>query len=156
MQAETSVKYNREIWHAIQCVREELECPEREPSDSANARDHDPDLTDALMWLCMLVVMQDTSRISLYDSPMMHYLAVQGVDKQSRTLKPSFHYTPILAGMLWVNWLIMLEVAVPLEAWPAVTLKSRAEVDSVRDRIHELQQKHLCKGSFSPTASILS
>jgi hypothetical protein len=103
MQAETGVKYNQEIWHAIQCVREELECPERELSDSANARDHDPDLTDVLMWLCMLVVMQDTSRISLYNSPMMHYLAVQGVDKQSRTLKPLFHYTPILASMLWVN-----------------------------------------------------
>jgi hypothetical protein len=113
-------------------------------------------VTDALMCLCMLVVMQDTSRIKLYESPMMHYLAVRGVDEQSETLRPAFFYTPILAGALWINRLIMLEVAVPLEAWPALGLKSKAEVESVPDRIHELRQKHLCEGSFSPTASILS
>jgi len=100
--------------------------------------------------------MQDTSRISLYESPMMHYLAVRGVDEESQSLRASFFYTPILAGMLWINRLIMLEVAVPLQAWPALRLKSKAEVESVRDQIHELRQKHLCEGSFSPTASILS
>jgi hypothetical protein len=52
----------------------------------------------------------------LYDSPMMHYLAVRRVDLQRETLHAAFHYTPILAGMLWINQLIMLEVAVPLEA----------------------------------------
>ena len=50
----------------------------------------------------------------------------------------------------------MLEVAVPLEAWPRLDLKSKAEVESVRERIHELRKEHLCEGSFSPTASILS
>jgi hypothetical protein len=47
-------------------------------------------------------------------------------------------------------------VAVPLEAWPALGLRSKAEVESVPERIHELRRKHLCEGSFSPTASILS
>jgi hypothetical protein len=108
------------------------------------------------MCLCMLVVMQDTSRISLYDAPIMHYLAVRGVDEQAKAFRAAFFYTPILAAMLWINRLIMLEVAVPLEAWPALGLKSKTDVESVRDRIHELRQKHLCEGSFSPTASILS
>ncbi|ELR08160.1 hypothetical protein GMDG_08610 [Pseudogymnoascus destructans 20631-21] len=58
--------------------------------------------------------------------------------------------------MLWINRLIMLEVAVPCEAWPELRLKSKAEVDSVADRIHELRRKHLCEGSFSPTSSILT
>jgi hypothetical protein len=35
-------------------------------------------------------------------------------------------------------------------------LKSKEEVESVPNRIHELRWKHLCKGSFSSTASILS
>jgi hypothetical protein len=104
----------------------------------------------------MLVVMQDTSRIGLYESPLMHYLAVRGVDEQSKAFRAAFFYTPILAGALWINRLIMLEVAVPLEAWPAVGLQSKAQVESVRDRIHRLRKKHLCEGSFSPTASILS
>ena len=44
----------------------------------------------------------------------------------------------------------------PLEAWPALELESKAEVESVSNQIHELRKKHLCEGSFSPTASILS
>src|ERR1700722_704217 len=50
----------------------------------------------------------------------------------------------------------MLEVAVPLEAWPELGLQSKADVESVPKRIHELRKKHLCEGSFSPTLSILS
>ena len=104
----------------------------------------------------MLVVMQDTSCIKLYESPIMHYLAVRGVDKKSNTLQASFSYTGILAGVLWINRLIMLEVALPLEPWARLDLQSKAQVESVPDRIHELRRKHLCEGSFSPTASILS
>jgi hypothetical protein len=51
------------------------------------AKDWDPDLTIALMRLCMSVVMQDTSSIKLYESPIMHYLAVRGVDEKSKALR---------------------------------------------------------------------
>jgi hypothetical protein len=64
-------------------MREYLESPESPTSDSIEPKDEDYKLTNALMLLCMLVVRQDTSRISLYESPMMHYLAVRGVDEQS-------------------------------------------------------------------------
>ena len=93
-----------------------MKCPEGPEDDSIRPKDQDADVTNALMCLCMLVVMQNTSRIKLYKSPMMHYLAVRGVDEQSETLRPAFFYTPILAGALWINRLIMLEVAMPLEA----------------------------------------
>jgi hypothetical protein len=135
---------------------ESPESPERPAGDPIEPKDQDADLTNALMCLCMLVVRQDTSRIKLYESPMMHYLAVRGVDEQSETLRPSFFYTLILAGALWINRLIMPEVAVPLEAWPALRLKSKVEVKDIPNRIHDLRQRHLCEGSFSPTASILS
>jgi hypothetical protein len=132
---------------------EEAEIP---ADESIQPKDQDPDVTNTLMCLCMLVIMQDTSRISTYDAPMMHYLAVRGVDTQSKSLRPAFFYTPILAGMLWINRLIMLEVAVLLEAWPELGLESKADVESVSDRIHELRCKHLYKGSFLPISSILS
>jgi hypothetical protein len=148
---ETGVKYTEAQWKCIQRIRQELEdhTPESDEDD-------EPALKNALMCLCMLTIMQDTSRISLYDSPMMHYLAVRGIDSQSQLLRSAFFYTPILAGMLWINRLIMLEVAVPSEAWPVLRLQSKAEIESIPDRIHELRQKHLCEGSFSPTASILT
>jgi hypothetical protein len=77
-----------------------LESPESPAGEPIEPKDQDADLTNTLMCLCMLVVRQDTSRIKLYKSPMMHYLAVRRVDEQSQTLQPAFFYTPILAGTL--------------------------------------------------------
>lgn len=133
-----------------------MEEPEPASDEDVPAQDQDPNVTNALMHLCMLVIMQDTSRIELYASPLMHYLAVRGVDEHSKTFRAAFFYTPILAAALWINRLIMLEVAVPLEEWPGVGLRGKAMLVSVPERIHELRRKHLCEGSFSPTASILS
>ena len=155
--AETGVTYSQDQWQAIQEIRRHLEVPESEVVDAqARAQDQDADVTNELMHLCMLVIMQDTSRISLYKSPLMHYLAVRGVDEQAKAFRAAFFYTPILAAVLWINRLIMLEVAVPLEAWPALGLVSKAQVESVEKRVKELRRKHLCEGSYSPTASILS
>jgi hypothetical protein len=57
-------------------------------SNSTNLRNQDLDLrvTNALMCLCMLVVMQDTSHILLYKSLIMYYLAVRRVDEKSKIL----------------------------------------------------------------------
>ena len=131
-------------WQCIQKIRTELD--EGDPTDDD---EEDPELTSALMRLCMCTVMEDTSRIRLYHSPMMHYLAVRGIDQRGQSLRSAFFYTPILAGMLWINRVIMLEVAVPSEPWPELELNSKAQVDSVPERIHQLRQLHLCEGSFS-------
>ena len=63
-------------------------------------KDQDPNLTSVLMYLCILVIMQDTSRIKLYKSFIMYYLAMRRVDKKSKALQLLFFYTPILAGAL--------------------------------------------------------
>jgi hypothetical protein len=77
-----------------------LKCPKGPEDDLIRPKDQDANVTDALICLCMLVVMQDTSYIKLYKSPMMHYLAVRGVDKQSETLQLAFFYMLILASAL--------------------------------------------------------
>ena len=108
------------------------------------------------MCLCILVVIQDTSYIKLYKLPIIHYLVVRGVDEKSGTLRAPFFYTSILASALQINWLIILEVAIPLEAQPSLRLKSKAAVESIHQQVYKLYKEHLCKGSFSPIASILS
>ncbi|OBT83214.1 hypothetical protein VE02_08215 [Pseudogymnoascus sp. 03VT05] len=50
----------------------------------------------------------------------------------------------------------MLEIAVPLEAWPELGLQGKEDIKSIPERIHKLRKKHLCEGSFSATSSILS
>jgi hypothetical protein len=66
-------------------------------------KDQDPNLMGVLMHLCILVIMQDTSCIKLYESPIMHYLAVCRVDEKSKALQSPFFYTPILVGALWIS-----------------------------------------------------
>jgi hypothetical protein len=56
--------------------------------------------------------MQDMSKISVYDSPLMHFMAIISVNAYTKTLRLSFHYTKFLAAILYINRLIMLEVAV--------------------------------------------
>jgi hypothetical protein len=185
IQAETGVKFTEKQWKIVNRIRERLNNgppqyvnmgrpaqaesvdPELDTdlesdmdpeldTDPGSDTDPDPKLTNELMAFCMLIIMQDTSKVGLYDSPLMHYLAIQGVDIQAKALRSAFTYTPILGRMLWMIRLIMLEIAVPLEAWPSLRLKSRAEIESIPNRIHELRQQHLCEGSYSPASSILS
>ena len=154
-ETETGVKYSEEQWQCIDWMRTILQVDG--PDDEfTEEKERDYELTTELMRFCMLMVMQDTSRFnSVYDSPLMHYLAVRGVDTHTKAFRSSFFYTPILAGVLYMNRLVMLEVAVPIEGWRELQLANKDEIDSIPDRIHQIRQQHLCEGSFSPTSSIL-
>ncbi len=132
------VKFTHHQWVAICHIRQSLERLESPVADHAEPKDYDSNLTSLLMNLCMLVVMQNTSKISLYESSMMHYLAVRGIDEQGKTLRPALLYTRTLAGMLWINRLMLLEVAVPLEPWLALRLKSKGKIDNIPEQIRDL------------------
>jgi hypothetical protein len=104
------VAYTHEQWEATQHVRDHLSSPESASGESTNNKEQDADLTNALMCFCMLVVMQDTSRVRLYDSPLEYYLAVHGVDEKHQTLRAIYFCTLTLTSALWINRLTMLEV----------------------------------------------
>ena len=103
-----------------------------------------------------LLLTHDTSRISLYESPVMHYLAVRGIDIQAEGFRASIYYTNILAGILWMSRLILLEVAVPAEPWLQLRLEGKATIPSIPQRLRTIREKHLIEGSFSPVSSILT
>ena len=130
-ETETGVQYTRAQWECIQRIQDHLarDMPDDNDPDDGDGQDEesyererDPELTSELMGLCRLVLVHDTSRISLYDSPLMHYLAVRGFDTESKSFRSSFFYTPILAGTLWIARLILLEIAVPSTSWPRLGL----------------------------------
>lgn len=122
--------------------------------------DNDNKLDTALLGLIISLLCQDTSQLRLYESPVMHYLAVRSVDVQTKRFFPSFRYTPILAHMIWMIRLLVLEVALPEQGWPALGIQSRTEIGAVAgavaERVQQVRQNHLCEGSFSPASSILS
>lgn len=120
----------------------------------------DDKLDIAVMRLIISLLCQDTSQLQLYESPVMHYLAIRGVDTQTKGFYPSFRYTTYLAHMIWIIRLLFLEIAISEQGWPQLELPSRKETGAVAgavaERIHWIRKQHLCEGSFSPASSILS
>ncbi len=94
------------------------------------------------------------SKISVYNSLLMHFMAIIGINAYIKTLQLLFYYTKFLAAVLYINRLIILEVAVLAKAWPM--LQSCNNIPDVLARIKQIRSKHLCKGSFSLILCILS
>lgn len=159
--SETGVVFSAAQWVYIQDVREILQQPvvvaEAKAMADTVADNH---LDNALMGLIVSLLAQDTSQLLLYESPVMHYLAIRGVSPQTKRFYPSFQYTTYLAHMIWIIRLVILEVTVSEQGWPELGLPSRKEIGAVAgavaEHIHELRRNHLCEGSFSPASSILS
>jgi hypothetical protein len=83
-----------------------MDIPDNNPDDKGSQDEElseracNPELISELMGLYQLVLVYNTSRISLYDLLLMHYLAVCRFDAESKSFRASFFYTPILAGIL--------------------------------------------------------
>jgi hypothetical protein len=75
-------------------------------------------LTTELMQLYILIVIQDINKISVYNSLLIYFIAIISVDIYTKTFRLLFYYTKFLAVVLYINRLIILEVAVPAEVWP--------------------------------------
>jgi superfamily II DNA helicase RecQ len=175
-ESETGVVFSATQWVCIQDLRDILQQPvavavaEADEARSVNKDVNtnegiavavaDNKLDNAVMALIMSLLAQDTSQLLLYESPVMHYLAVRGVNPQTKRFYPSFQYTTYLAHMIWIIRLLILEMIVPEQGWPELRLPSRKETGAVAgavaEQIHKARRQYLCEGSFSPASSILS
>jgi Orsellinic acid/F9775 biosynthesis cluster protein D len=153
-ETETGVYFTQKQRIVINNIRTMLKvnCLDDEYTDES---EKDRELGEVLMHFCWMVLNQNMERETIYRSPLMHFLAVMGIDVTNECLRHSFVYTPYLAGVLWVSRLLMLEYALPLRAWPVSKVVARTDVASVRARIKEVREKRLCEGSFSPVSFIL-
>ncbi|KFZ23152.1 hypothetical protein V502_02369 [Pseudogymnoascus sp. VKM F-4520 (FW-2644)] len=81
---------------------------------------------------------------------------VMGIYAAAGTLRGAFTYTPTLAAALWINRLLMLEMAVSLKGWRGLKIPAKEDISSVKDRVDMIRRKYLCLSSYTPTSSILS
>ena len=102
------------------------------------------------------MITQGLSATKLYDSPLMHYLAVHGIDGKAEGFRGPMEYTNILAGTLWMVRLLAMELAIPSKPWPELGIPGKRELSSVRESLKVFRLAHLVEGSFSPAFSILT
>lgn len=58
--------------------------------------------------------------------PLVYFLGVLGIQRHTLTYRTAYHYTPFLAGLIWISRLLLLEYA--LLARPYLTLNWPAAI----------------------------
>ncbi|KAI9763633.1 MAG: hypothetical protein M1840_000347 [Geoglossum simile] len=109
-----------------------------------------------IMQFCLQVLQHRFQTGAVHENPLIFFTAVLGIDEKTMTLRSPQFYTRFLAGLVWVNKLLLLEYALPSKAWPNLKLPARDEYPDFGIRLAEVRGMHLVDGSYSPQSEILS
>jgi hypothetical protein len=156
-ETETGVWFTEAQRRSVQHMRRILavDISDRENEETEEGGERDRELMARLMRFCVQVIEQSLDGETTYRSPLMHYLAVMGIDVQTGTLRGSQHYTGYLAAAIWIVRLLGLERALPLRRWTMLGWPSRDSYQSAKDRFLALRKDHLVEASCSPASKIL-
>jgi superfamily II DNA/RNA helicase len=88
-------------------------------------------------------------RVNVFESPLLHFLAVLGIDEDTHRLREGNDFSYMLAGIVYCCRVLGVEIILPK------TFR-RGETAEDDQRFLELRLKHLADGSFSPMAEMIS
>ena len=86
--------------------------------------------------------------------PLVYFIGVLGIHSYNLAYFTAYHFTPTLAGLLWVSRLLLLEYALPLAPYRSLDLPTQAEILDCPSRFQDIRRRFLCRGG-SHTASYL-
>ena len=88
-------------------------------------------------------------RVDVFESPLVHFLAVLGIDEETHRLREGNDFSYMLAGIVYCCRVLGVEIILPK------TFR-RGETAEDDERFLGLRLKHLADGSFSPMAEMIS
>lgn len=88
-------------------------------------------------------------RVDIFESPLLHFLAVLGIDEDTHRLQEGNDFSYMLAGIVYCCRVIGVEIILPK------TFR-RGETVEDNQRFLELRLKHLADSSFSLIAEMIS
>ncbi|KAF4546948.1 Orsellinic acid-like protein [Elsinoe fawcettii] len=102
---------------------------------------------------CLLDLMESLICQPLYNdvhqSPLVHFLAILGIDDETNRLRSANDFSYVLAGIVWVTRLLFVERYLPAAKREE---QGKREIDNFLER----RQAFLTDGSYSPMSTMLS
>ncbi|OLL24154.1 ATP-dependent DNA helicase tlh1, partial [Neolecta irregularis DAH-3] len=84
----------------------------------------------------------------IFHNPIIHFMAVMGIDERRGQFRQALHYTYILAGLLYCSRIIII-------GW-TIHLEKQEQVFEPIKRLRKMHQKWLVDGSDTPVSTIIS
>jgi hypothetical protein len=98
--------------------------------------------------LSISFILQSLKGFDQFDSPIVHFAVVLGIDEEGAQLRKGEECSFVIAGFLYCIWVLFVE-----HTLPAATRAEQTQVDI--DRFLELRQKYLVVGRYCLTGFII-
>ncbi|KAI9779287.1 MAG: hypothetical protein M1816_003627 [Peltula sp. TS41687] len=145
------VMYNQEQLEMIFAVRRQIL---RVGSANKESREMEKLLSRLFALLCSCIQHRLAAN-QPFTSPIMHWLAVEGIHVEADRLRRPQEYTRILAASLYIHRLLILEAALPKTEWHGLPVVTQAACQNPLERLQNYRRIWLTEGSASPTSKIL-
>jgi hypothetical protein len=122
-----------------------LTSAERLPNDESASPDHVRETTACLDRDCLafcISLLDHDLKACLFESTIVGFLAVLGIDEAKGVLKDAYHYTPILSGFIKISQLLVVQYS--------VGLADGGDVAHPADVLDELRDRFMLHGTRSP------
>lgn len=86
---------------------------------------------------------------------LIYYSGVLGFSPSSRAFLSAKSYTPYLSGLIYIQRLLFLELALPLRAYPSLKISCRPRYEQLK-RLESIRTRYMVVGSQSPLEEMIS
>ena len=87
--------------------------------------------------------------------PLAYFSGVLGIRREGLTFRTAYLYTTYPAGLIYVGRLLMLEYALPQQAYKTLGRPSRSAYPNQLRRLQLVRRRYLCRGGSHPMERLL-
>lgn len=87
--------------------------------------------------------------------PLVYFSGILGIQRESLVYRTAYLYTSILAGLVYAGRLLMLEYALPRQAYRTLGWPDCSVYPDQLERLQLIRKKYLCRGGCHPMSRLL-
>ncbi|KAH8650435.1 hypothetical protein BGZ61DRAFT_545804 [Ilyonectria robusta] len=134
----------------------------REMSDGAaeNAEDDlegndEPHLVELVLGLSLSLYTETLTDSRPSSALLIYFSGILGFSRLSRAFLPARSYMPHLSGLIYIQRLLFLEMAIPLRAYPFLGISRRPRTEQL-ERLELIRKRYMVVGSQSAFEEMIS